>query len=39
VALAKSGDKTQARKELESLMAGGSNFPQQEEAKALLQKL
>lgn len=39
VALARSGDKTQARKQLEELLAAGGDFPQQQEARALLKRL
>lgn len=39
VGLAKSGDKVKARKELESLLAGGQTFPQREAAQALLRQL
>lgn len=39
VALAKSGDKQKARQQLESLFATGKDFPQQDEAKALLKQL
>lgn len=39
VALARSGDKGQARKMLEELLATGQNFPQQEEARVLLMRL
>jgi putative PEP-CTERM system TPR-repeat lipoprotein len=38
-ALAKSGDKTQARKELEQLLATGKNFPGIDEAKTLLKQM
>jgi tetratricopeptide (TPR) repeat protein len=38
-ALAKSGDKAKARKELEGLLASGQAFPQREAAQALLNKL
>jgi predicted Zn-dependent protease len=39
VALAKSGDKQKARQRLEALLAAGKNFPQQDQAKALLNQL
>ena len=39
VALAKSGDKQKARKQLETLLNAGKNFPQEEQAKALLRQL
>lgn len=38
-ALAKSGDKAGARKDLEALLAGGKKFPQREAAQALLNRL
>ncbi|MGE5028113.1 MAG: XrtA/PEP-CTERM system TPR-repeat protein PrsT [Betaproteobacteria bacterium] len=38
-ALAKSGDKASARKDLEALLAGGQKFPQREAAQALLDQL
>ncbi|MEO6421229.1 MAG: tetratricopeptide repeat protein, partial [Candidatus Nitrotoga sp.] len=38
VALAKAGDKQKARKQLETVLASGKSFPQQEEAKALLKQ-
>ena len=38
-ALAKSGDKIAARKQLEAILAPGKAFPQQEQAKALLKQL
>lgn len=38
-ALAKSGDKAGARKDLEALLAGGKKFPQREEAQAMLNRL
>ena len=37
--LAKSGDNTQARQELEKLLASGKDFPQIDKARALLKKL
>jgi putative PEP-CTERM system TPR-repeat lipoprotein len=37
--LAKSGDKTQARKELEQLLASGKNFQSIDQAKALLKQM
>jgi putative PEP-CTERM system TPR-repeat lipoprotein len=37
--LVKSGDKAQARKELEKILSTGKTFPQIEEAKALLKQL
>jgi putative PEP-CTERM system TPR-repeat lipoprotein len=37
--LNKSGDKANARKQLEELLANGKNFPQAEEARALLKQL
>lgn len=39
VALAKSGDKTKARKQLEEALASGQDFRQKEQAKALLKQL
>jgi putative PEP-CTERM system TPR-repeat lipoprotein len=39
VGLAKSGDKIQARKELEQLLASGKSFPRLAEAKELLKQL
>jgi FimV-like protein len=39
VALARSGDKGQARRLIEELLAAGRSFPQQEEARALLMQL
>ena len=39
VALSKTGDKAGARKELNAILASGKAFPQQEQAKALLQQL
>jgi putative PEP-CTERM system TPR-repeat lipoprotein len=39
VALAKSGDKSKARQELESLLTPEKEFPQREEAQALLKQL
>jgi putative PEP-CTERM system TPR-repeat lipoprotein len=39
VALAKSGDKGKARKELESLLAGDREFPQREAAQLMLKQL
>jgi putative PEP-CTERM system TPR-repeat lipoprotein len=39
VALAKSGDKIRARKELESLLASNKTFPQREAAQGLLKQL
>jgi len=39
VALAKTGDKAGARKQLEAILSGGQAFPQQEQAKALLKQL
>jgi putative PEP-CTERM system TPR-repeat lipoprotein len=39
VALAKSGDKVKARKELETLLAGDQKFPQREAAQALLKQI
>jgi putative PEP-CTERM system TPR-repeat lipoprotein len=39
VTLAKSGDKVRARKELEDLLASNKNFPQRQEAQALLGQL
>ena len=39
VALAKSGDKRQARKELESLLAGERAFPEREAAERMLKQL
>ena len=38
VALAKSGDKVKARKELETLLAGDQKFPQREAAQTLLKQ-
>lgn len=38
VGLVKSGDKTKAHKELEQLLASGRNFPEIEEARALLKQ-
>ena len=38
-ALAKSGDKPKARKELEGLLAADPQFPQREAARALLKQL
>ena len=39
VALSKSGDRAAARKQLETILAPGKAFPQQEQAKALLKQL
>jgi putative PEP-CTERM system TPR-repeat lipoprotein len=39
VALAKSGDKAAARKQLETILSSGQAFPQQDQAKALLKQL
>ena len=39
VALAQSGKKAEARKELEAAIASEQKFPEVEEAKALLKKL
>ncbi|PTR15112.1 putative PEP-CTERM system TPR-repeat lipoprotein [Nitrosospira sp. Nsp2] len=38
-ALAKSGDKAKARKELEALLSNGKNFPSREEARTLLKQM
>jgi putative PEP-CTERM system TPR-repeat lipoprotein len=38
VALIKSGDKAKARKELETVLSSGKNFPSREEAKTLLKQ-
>lgn len=38
VALAKAGDKQKARKQLDTVLASGQSFPQQDEAKAMLKQ-
>ena len=38
VALAKTGDRQKARKQLEAVLASGQSFPQQDEARALLKQ-
>jgi predicted Zn-dependent protease len=39
VALAKSGEKAKARKQLEQLLGSGQTFPEEAQAKALLERL